>query len=268
MPEPTLSLKYEDLAGEVGLFLGYGRGAAKGDPAWTTRQKAAIESHVRSGYRRFLQPPAVDNYPAGYDWSFLTPVTSQTLLEGNNSLKMPDDFGGVVGEITLSISGQSSLWAIVFTGEGRVRARQAELPDTTGRPTMACIVPLKPTTLTKGQQFQLQVWPIADQDYTLRFKYYVNPDAISEQFPYHMGGTTHGETVLESCLAVAESRSDDTRGLHAAEFRDRLIASINYDRRFKAQVNGYNRDLSDQRDQTAGRQVWGPGGILVNDVLY
>jgi len=57
LAEPTLSLSYNDLLGEVGLFLGWGRGAANGEEAWDAHKTAVVESSVRSGLRQFYFPP-------------------------------------------------------------------------------------------------------------------------------------------------------------------------------------------------------------------
>ncbi len=121
-------------------------------------------------------------------------------------------------------------------------------PERVGRPELAALQPLKGTGHNKGQRFQLYVWPTADADYGLSFTYYVNPDALTDSFPHHMGGMAHGETVLESCLAVAEQRLDDKSNVHSMKFRERLAASVSLDRRSKPQSLGYNRDRSDLRE--------------------
>ena len=52
------------------------------------------------------------------------------------------------------------------------------------------------------------------------------PDYLSTPFPYAYGGAEHAETILESCLAVAELRLDDMAGPHNQQFMARLAASI------------------------------------------
>src|SRR5436190_13671644 len=97
--ESTLSLTLNDLSAEVGRFLGYGRGAAFQDAAWTKDQQAAIDSCVASGLRQFYFPPAVPPEISSYDWSFLKPVCTATFTQGASVVALPDDFGGFEGDI-------------------------------------------------------------------------------------------------------------------------------------------------------------------------
>jgi hypothetical protein len=245
--ESTLAIKKADLEAEVGLFLGYGRGEAFGDTAWSAQQEAVIESCVKSGIRQFYFPPPVDN-GATYDWSFLTPTVSLSLASDASTLLLPADFGGMEGTMTLSTSGSQVSWPITLTGEGLIRQQFAAAPSATGRPMYAAVEPLKGTSAKKGQRFQLYVWPTADQAYTLRATYYILPNYLTGDQPYCYGGAAHAETILESCLAIAEQRFDDARAVHSAKFMERLHASIGIDRKHKPQNMGRNRDLSDGRE--------------------
>lgn len=245
MPESSLALQYKDLKAEVGLFLGYGRGAEFSETTWSTAQTTTIDSIVRSGLRQFYWPPPEAPGRPGYDWSFLKPSVQLGLASGATVVTLPDDFGGFEGQIALVSSGQIPC-PIPLVGEGLVRQKHAEL-TTEGKPQIAAVQPLKGTGTTAGQRFQLYVWPTADAAYTLAFTYYVNPEWLDTAFPYHWGGAMHSETVLESCLAIAEQRLDDRAEVHTAKFRERLAASIQADRKLKPQVLGMNLDRSDGR---------------------
>jgi hypothetical protein len=271
MAEPTLSLTYNDLAGEVGTFLGWGRGAAFGDPAWTNQQQPAIDSCVRSGLRQFYFPPPIEGMEVAYDWSFLKPIVTLSLATDQTTLPLPDDFGGVEGRITLSSAQGIQWWPLEFYGVGQIYQQQSTYPTTTGRPWMTCVEPLKGTTGTQGQRWQLRVWPRPDTAYTIQFQYYINPDYLTGSNPYAYGGAQHVETILESCLAVAEQRLDDAMGVHTMKFKERLLASINMDRKSKPQTLGYNGDRSDLRDRRWGPRsdrVWGQNLISVNGTIY
>ena len=268
--ESSLSLKRSDLAGEVGLFFGFGRGADNGDTAWTTQAAAAIYSCVDSGLRNVYYPSGSEGVPAGYEWSFLKPYATLELAEGESVLALPDDFGGIEGDITVQTPQARSWWPISLVGPGMVYQRTAELSETTGRPCMACLEPIKGTTATQGQRQQIRFWPLADQDYTVQLQYYLLPDALTAAFPYALGGMAHAETILESCLAVAEQRLDDMAGVHTMKFRERLQASVAFDRKLKPQNLGYNGDRSDQRHVGLRggvyRRDWGQ--VTVNGVPY
>lgn len=247
--ESTLSLKKSHFEGEVGLFLGYGRGTANGDEAWDTLTEATIKSIVNSGYRQFIFPPAIDGNQSPYDWSFLKPEKSLTLASGSRTLALPDDCGaGIEGNITVSSSDSSCYQDVCIVNEGVIRMMFADAPDSTGYPQYAAIRPTKGTAQNHGQTFELYIYPEADADYTLTFTYYVIPDALTDNYPYCYGGAAHAETILESCLAIAEERLDDQHGgVHGRKFRERLIASIGLDRRMKPQKLGYNGDRTEKR---------------------
>lgn len=267
MPEPTLTLTYDDIAGDVGTYLGWGAGVNNDEEPWTDQQEKLIKSFVKSGLRNFYFPPPVLGAEAGYNWSFLRPVATLTLPEGDSTLILPDDFGGIEGRITVTTTTSVSWSQVNFVGVGQVYQKAAELPDTTGRPEMCCEEPLKGTTHQRGQRFQLRFWPTSDDDYTLKFTYYVNPNCLDGTFPYAYGGVQHAETILESCLAVAEERMDDVaNGVHSMKFKERLAASVALDQRNKPQTLGLNLDRSEAQWDPRWRHWQTP--IQVNGIVY
>lgn len=251
MPESSLSLSFDDLCAEVADFLGYGRGIKFGEKAWTQKQQNNIETSVKSGCRQFYFPPPVGNEPAAYEWSFLRPVGTVSLASGDQSIELPDDFGGFDGPITITTTSGQVCYIIPLVGEGLVRRRYTDDPNSSGQPEIAAVQPIKGTTATKGQRFQLSFFPAANQAYTLEFPYTILADCLSGSRPYAYGGMAHAETILESCLAIAEQRIDDAASIHTAKWMERLAASMSLDRKFKAQALGYNDDRSD------GRRGWG-----------
>lgn len=246
--ESTLSLAKTDLEAEVGLFLGYGRGAEKGDSAWSDREAAVIAEVVSSGLRQFYFPPPLQQGGESYTWSFFKPVTTLTLATAASEFELPDDFGGFDGEV-LSYAGEESSQGcpVQVWGEGAVAQAHAENRTQTGRPLMAAIRWKKGTTRTQGQRASLYLFPTSDQAYTLRFAYYILADALTGERPYAYGGMAHAETIRAACKMAAEESLDDTMGVWAAKFRERLAASISLDRRNKPQYLGYNADRSDAK---------------------
>ena len=249
-----LNLTLFDFAAEVGDFLGWGRGADHGDKAWDERKKQKIDAIVASGQRRFYYPEPLPGQTVSHRWSFLQPVATVTLASGEQTAKFPDDYGAAEGQATISGSSSSSYLPVHFVNDGFIRAKYAELPDATGHPQFVAEEVLKGTTHDRGQKKRLLVWPAADADYTIQFRYYINPQRLQTAQPYCYGGPQHVETILESCLAVAESRMDDTQSVHAQLFVQRLAASISIDSRNKPQALGYNADRSDVVGN--GRPSW------------
>lgn len=276
--ESTLSLAVTDLESEIGDFLGYGRGALAGDSAWDVRTQLQITALRNSGLRQFYYPPPPEGQEGSYDWSFLRPFVTlslpanvdKTTPPGKTSLvSLPDDFGGFEGQIYVSDIGGSSYQPVPLVGPGLIQDEFARVPSITGRPKLAALVPIKGTTPTAGQRFALSVFPKSDGAYLVTFQYYVHPDALSGVMPYAYGGMAHAETILESCLAIAEQRRDDAMGVHTAKFMERLSASISHDRRNKPQLLGYNGDRSDQRAMIGlgNTRYWQNSPISVNGVI-
>lgn len=256
MAESTLSLAYADLKAAAGLFLGFGRGVSKGDATWTTRQSSILDEIVKSGLRQFYFPAPADKGGVSYEWSFLRPSTTLALASGATAVELPDDFGGFDGAIQVATGTGTNDVGIPLEigGMGRVRQLRSEFPTTTGRPLWGAVDPRKTTTLDRGQRFGLEVYPIADQDYTLSCSYVLHPNALTGDRPYAYGGPQHAETIQAAIIAAAELYLDDKAETRKGYFQERLAVSISQDRNMKPQQLGYNGDRSNQK---FGRQ-WGP----------
>ncbi len=250
MSESTLTAAFNDLQGDLGFFLGFGRGPAFGEPAWDARAQASITRCVKGGLRDF--------YFCGHAWSFLQPVKTFTLPSGQQFLPLPDDCGGVEGRITFTTTAGRQWRPIDFGGIGAVYEAYARLPTQTGWPELCCIEAIKGTTINRGNRMHLHFWPIPDQDYTIQFRYYISPDYLSGAFPYAYGGPQHAETLLSACKAVAERDLDDmAQGPQQMNFQARLAISMELDARQKPECLGYNADNSDWLYE--GRRSWGTG---------
>ena len=258
MPEPSLSLTYFDYRAEVGLYLGYGRGdeGDNTDVAWNDSQTKAVNSIVAAGQRQFYDPPILEGERSSHRWSFLKPIASIILRDGEQTVKMPADFGGFEGPLTVTVSGGTVPGPINLVGEGVIRQQYAVNDDTTGQPQAAALQPLKGVDVDASNRWQLYVWPEADADYTLQFPYYILPDAISGAKPYSYGGQRHVETVLASCLERAEFLKDNARGICYANWIERLAASVSADRDMQPQYLGYNGDRSYGRNPRPLRDYW------------
>lgn len=252
--ESTLSLRKTDYESKVGLFAGYGSDA----DAWGVKETANVRDSVESGLRRF--------YHCGYNWSFLKPFVSLTLAEGNTTVQLPDDFGGLEGRIAVSDSSSGAFRAVEFWNPGRIEQLYSESADTTGIPIAASLRPLKGTAANKGQSQELYLFPTADDDYTLRFQYFILPNFLDGTHPYAYGGAEHVEAILESCLAVFEERYDDiTGGSHAQAFMRQLEASKQMDARKRAKVIGLNTDTSDGEEKSFVQNM---GEVTYNGVSF
>ena len=245
MAESTLNLSLNSYLAQVGNYLGWGFGSTAqtgyGDVSWSTFQANEVSFCVASGLRQFYFPSP------SYDWTFLHPTTTLTLQANINVLNLPDDFGGLEGYMTVTsaLTPTSAYNKVPVIYEGILRQRYQCQPTITGPPTLAALQPIKGTTQVSSTRDQLFVFPIPDQNYVVQFQYYVLPDMLSGTNPYVYGGAQHAETILQSCLSVAEFRKDNVIGPNTAMFKERMQASMGADRKLKPQQFGRNKDMSD-----------------------
>lgn len=227
----TLAVTYTDLFRKVKRFLGYG---ASTDPV-TEAQREEIDDAIQSGVRQFYYPPIVEGADTNYEWSFLRSAAEVTTSPGVASVMLPDGFGRLCGD--LQFASGDPLPPVLSVPEGLVAGRNSAHPET-GTPRVAA-VRWRGSFGTHGQQSEMLFWPIPDKQYTFSFVYEADTGRLDEENrPYPLGGARFSELVTESCLAVAEQRSNDEMGLHTRKFQELLLAAIEQDRKFTASTYG------------------------------
>jgi len=225
MSESSLSLAYDDLMNSVSYFL-YGK---SDHIKLNSSQSGVVNDVVQSGYRQFLYPPVAAGIPLGYEWSFLRPVTTISTVASDADQDLPDDFGRLIDGFVFA-SGSQYIPILSDVGEGRIRRRRAQ-DNQTGRPTLAAIR-IKSGTGSVGQRKEVMWWPTPDAVYTVSYRYEAFTSMLdSEIYKYPLGAMKHGETLKASCLAVAETKGNDERGIHWEKFIGLLASSIARDRR-------------------------------------
>ncbi len=239
MAESGLSLSRTDLRNSLSWFLGFGLTAASA----SVDQQTIIDRCLDAGTRLFYSPLPLPGERIAHIWSFMQPELVLSVDQSSNAFDLPDDFGGLVGGLYLSADDLS--WdTIEVTGYARIlQERQRDSETTTGAPKYVAIQALA-SDGTGGQRFSLAVWPTPDSTYTFKGTYYSNPYQLSATALYPLGGQPHAETLREAVLAVAERDvNDQPQGTHNATFRERMIASVNLDRRLTGPKSfGMNSD--------------------------
>ena len=164
------------------------------------------------------------------------------MVDGNDDYILPENFSGIEGDLTYQPSVSSD--TVIVVSESKIRSLRQQTPKD-GNPVYAGIRALS-TDGTSLQKHEIMFWPRPDSDLELEYKYYLLPQALTVDNPYPYGAKTHGETILQSCLAIAEQRLDDKADIHWQRFMERLAASIQYEQRTsRYQIIGYNGDNSD-----------------------
>ncbi len=232
MSESELSVAYADLLSVVAAFLGYGSDSA----AWSADQRAEVDRYVQAGVRRFYYPPASGGSEVGYAWSFLNPVATLSTVADLAEQPLPSDLGRVLGHFHYEESEHRR--SIVLVSETRLQELRSRQTSSTGHPEFAC-VRHKAKDPARGQRLEAAWWPTPDATYDLTFRYEAFSGKLSDDNPYPLGGMRHAELIVQACLAVAEQRANDERGLHSEEFERLLAAAIQQDRRQGARHYGH-----------------------------
>jgi hypothetical protein len=188
-----------------------------------------------------------------------TATTFELTHDGNYT--MPDDFGGIDSLITIEDMYGYPPLSIVH--EGKIRALRQQDYSITGVPYLAALRP-KTSSGATGQRMEMILYPRPDSAYTLSYTYFSLPNKLTTSAPYPLGGMIHAETIMESCLAIAEQNSDDAEGLHKNKFYERLLTSIDKDKIVNGVRNyGYNGD-----GPSGCRECDRTSQVTVNGVYY
>ena len=173
-----------------------------------------------------------DDVTAGAEYSLVH--------DGNYDL--PDDFGGIEGRITYEPSENKP--EIIIVGEGKIRSQRSN--TTRSYPSWAAIRPKEHLTTTVGQRFEIMFDSIPDDVYILSYRKQILPSMLVDTtLTYPYGGAVHSETILASCLAMAELQESNIKGALWENFKTCLAASIRHDKTFKGvEYFGKNSDNS------------------------
>jgi len=96
------------------------------------------------------------------------------------------------------------------------------------------------------QDFVMRVYPFCQEATTFTATYRIIPQTLQATDDIPLGGMAHYETIMVSCLAVAEEYGDTPNTKYRELFMQRLAASVMADRTGMYAGNlGYNGDNSD-----------------------
>lgn len=232
MAEPTLTLNFTDLRNRVAFYLGKGTDYTQLDAA----MQARVEFCVQNGLRRFYYPVIGDGGDPErfetYQWSFLHPRSTLSLVNATSMYQLPDDYGGGIQEFTLAGQNQKPIRVIP---EPALRAMSAR-DTTTGVPLYAAIRAKKDLGASASNRYEAVFYPTPNASFTAEYTYAINPDKLTNSLPYPYGAAQHGQTLLRLCLSEAEQLENDSAGMHSAEARILLQASIQQDRKLREDI--------------------------------
>lgn len=147
---------------------------------------------------------------------------------------LPDDFGRLIDGYYFSLNDQDR-YILGGVDAGRIKNFRAQ-GDTTGEPRIAAEVIL-PTDGKTSQRREAWFCPRSTSAETLHYKYEAFI-GIFEDGEYPAGSLKFSDTLLESCLALAETRIDDERGIHWEMFVEKMVSSIARDKKQNSPIVG------------------------------
>lgn len=153
-----------------------------------------------------------------------TSITSWSLNQEDYDL--PDDMGRIYDRINWPDDEYRSPMERIPVGDILAKRSRASL---TGPPIWFA-TRHKTSTGVTGQRQEILFYPRPDTNRTLPYQYEAYASALSDSFPYPLGGMKMAELYVESCLSVAEQQSNDEIGIHTQTFKTLLIDAVERDR--------------------------------------
>ena len=239
--ESSLSATLTTLRKELGWYILGERTAAN----WSADEITQLDDTITSGLRQFYHAPPIGGGKLAHKWSFLEPTTTLTTVAGTSDYTLPASFGGMTGPLTYAAA-NNRWYPVEITSEHRIRMLRQRDFNTLNSFPLSGAVRARTSDGSDGQRFEILLWPTPDKAYTLSYRYHALQSKLTASNPYPLGGEAHAETILESCLAIAEQRMENQAGVHSQKFHERLAASISHDKQqFTPERMGYNSDRSD-----------------------
>ena len=201
----NLRLTYQNIYDRVSHFLGL-------TPEGTTptgTDLTTCEDICQRGLRQFLYP--IDSRTGEYwEWSFLRPSYTMTLLDGTWRYQLPEDFSSIITDP-------------VYSEDDGFKQMAKTTPDNIANLMAAGAVDYAPyyyAIVTSdydpeiGEFEEIMFYPKPDSTYRVQFYYKSDPTKASDADAFLPGGVKSTEAILENCLAVAESQEDEVLGIH------------------------------------------------------
>jgi hypothetical protein len=201
----NLRLTYSDIYTRISNFLGLTTtGTAPTDTDLTT-----CKDICQRGLRQFLYP--IDMHTGDYwEWSFLRPLHTMSLLDGKWRYQLPEDFSSIITDPT-------------YSADDNFKQMAKTTPDNIMNLMAAGVVDYAPyyysiVTSTYdpeiGEFEEIWFYPKPDSSYRVQFYYKSDPTKATDADEFLPGGVKSTEAILENCFAVAESQEDEVLGIH------------------------------------------------------
>lgn len=206
-------------------------------PSWAAEGRLKVESVVYTVDTRDSDTQLT------LDDTTVDVTAGATFQLGQAYYDLPDDFLDFRSPLTFRPGESLYFPPIYIQPESKLRMLQ-QGHEYFFRPLYGALVPKRQSDAALvSQRWQLFLAPTPDSTYQLFYRYQINPEILTENDIYHIGGTPFSESFKLSVLAKAEESLND--GSHDMEQRylRALEAAIDFDNRHNTpDVLGYNSD--------------------------
>jgi hypothetical protein len=194
-----------------------------------------------------------------------TNAWTPTEIADTSKFDLPDDLGRIVGSIHFPVNEYRQSVTIIPIG---ALLEMRAINTYTSHPRYAAIR-YKTSDGSGGQRQEILFFPQPSQAYVMLYEYEAYNGALSDSYPYPLGGMQLAELYIESCLAVAESRLNDEIGIHTAQYQALLLDAIARDRKRDARSFGQmgHVEETDVRERYHGA-AHSRYPIVINGVSY
>lgn len=219
------TLTYEEILAEIGDLLGYG----PDEDQWTEEELKRIKRIFGSGLRQFYAPKSHDGVYI-HRWSFLRKYHEDEIGEegepgDGHEIAAPDDFRALLGSVFINDNTRSEILVMPPFQFQRLRMSPTYHSEI-GRPIRCAVM----HDGSNGMgSYKLAFYPRPNQVYPITFEYEIDPPKVEEgQLPAPL--SEHSETILESCLSIAEQRPGEAIStIHTMKYAQALAVSIERD---------------------------------------
>jgi len=160
-------------------------------------------------------------------------------ITSDGTYTLPDDFGHLVDDFRSDVNQGGHI--VHPRSPQYIRQQRAGAGSGTGHPIYYAVQPVAYST-TIGQRWEVLTYPTSGGNYTMYYRYRVVPGKMISDTEYPIGGAMHTQTLLECCLALAESRKQDGERYHRELADQYMAASIDMDARNNPRNLGQNLD--------------------------
>lgn len=203
----NLRLTYSDIYTRISVFLGITDNDSETAPTGDGLTKC--KAICQRGLRNFLYP--IDSRTGDYwEWSFLRPLHTMSLLDGKWRYQLPEDFSSIITDPTYSED--DNFKQIAKTTPDNIMNSMAA-GDVDYAPYYYSIVTSQYDPEI-GEFEEIWFYPKPDSDYRIQFYYKSDPTKAENADEFLPGGVKSTEAILENCFAVAESQEDEVLGIH------------------------------------------------------